>query len=111
MHKNLKKNNVILTLLGFWGAKVCLLITIVVVFRSLVPPGDFGGTTISTGLFDLLTNDSAARTTSNTYIKESGNVNKRNWMIAYDKFRNFEESTDTSLRKLYSFYTIAFYKN
>lgn len=49
----------------FCGARVCLLITIVVVLRSLVPPGDFGGT-ISTGLFDLLTNDSAALTTSNT---------------------------------------------
>lgn len=60
-------SSIILTL-GFWGANVCLLITIVVVLRSLVPPGDFGGT-MSTGLFDLLTNDSAARTTSNTYAK------------------------------------------
>jgi len=42
--------------------------TMVVVLRSFVV-GDFGGTTMSTGLFDLLTNDSAARTTSNTYSK------------------------------------------
>jgi hypothetical protein len=56
----------VLTVLG-WGARVCLLITMVVVFRSVLgPPGDFG-TSISVGLEGLFTNSSAALTTSNTY--------------------------------------------
>jgi hypothetical protein len=51
-----------------WGARVCLLITMVVVLRSVLgPPGDFG-TSISVGLEGLFTNSSAARTTSNTYV-------------------------------------------
>lgn len=57
---------------------MCLLITIVVVLRSLVPPGDFGGTTISTGLLDLLTKDSAARTTSNTCVEIRKCTNRMN---------------------------------
>ena len=49
------------------GASVCLLITMVVVFRSVLgPPGDFG-TSISVGLEGLFTNNSAALTTSNTW--------------------------------------------
>ena len=42
--------------------------TIVVVLGFFVPPGDFGGASVSTGLFGLFTSDSAARTMSNTYV-------------------------------------------
>ena len=46
-----------------------MLITIVVVFRSVLgPPGDLG-TNISVGLEGLFTSNSAALTTSNTYIE------------------------------------------
>lgn len=51
---------------------MCLLITIVVVFKSFDPPGDFGGIGVveSTGLLGLFTNDSAALTTSKTYERK-----------------------------------------
>lgn len=49
-----------------WGARVCLLITIVVVFKSdFGPPGDLG-TCISVGLEGLFTSRPAALTTSKT---------------------------------------------
>jgi hypothetical protein len=55
----------VLTVLD-WGASVCLLITMVVVFRSVLgPPGDLG-TNSSVGLEGLFTSNSAALTTSNT---------------------------------------------
>lgn len=53
-------------------AKVCLLITIVVVLSSLElgPPGDLGGTNISVGSTVFWTNISAALTTSKTCEKK-----------------------------------------